>query len=363
MKTITPQEFDSITDLRSEGLTALQPGVIEKDLLVTEALQVAVNLHNPDIRPVFCGGTCLSKAHRLINRMSEDIDFKLVVTEGLSRSGKKRALSRFKRQLVSALQEAGFEISPDGVRARNENKYIEIILGYKSQFEDVYSMRPEVKVELSALPPLLPTASFPVCSMMDELAGKPRSDLEIECIGYAETLSEKVLSFLRRTAEHRAGRTRGQYDERLIRHIYDVHSIITAHPKMQLPVDHFAGVVAGDAAQFQNQYPEFAANAIGEMQKVLEELKSGTGDFERYYGEFVDELVFGRKVPFSEACSSFSRVAESFLQSLEPALKQEALSAWEAYQENGLHLSSEEADAWLAKLEAGEDVEPPKCHV
>ncbi len=44
------------------------------------------------------------------------------------------------------------------------------------------------------------------------------------------------------------------------------------------------------------------------------------------------------------------------------AFKQDALRAWEAYQENGLHLTLEEADAWLAKLEAGEDVELPKCH-
>ncbi len=45
------------------------------------------------------------------------------------------------------------------------------------------------------------------------------------------------------------------------------------------------------------------------------------------------------------------------------AFKQDALHAWEAYQENGLHLTLEEADAWLAKLEAGEDARLPKCHV
>ena len=39
------------------------------------------------------------------------------------------------------------------------------------------------------------------------------------------------------------------------------------------------------------------------------------------------------------------------------AFKQDALHTWEAYQENGLHLTLEEADAWLAKLEAGEDAE------
>ena len=44
------------------------------------------------------------------------------------------------------------------------------------------------------------------------------------------------------------------------------------------------------------------------------------------------------------------------------AFKQDALRAWEVYQENGLHLTFEEADTWLAKLEAGEDSELPKCH-
>lgn len=45
------------------------------------------------------------------------------------------------------------------------------------------------------------------------------------------------------------------------------------------------------------------------------------------------------------------------------SFKQDALCAWEAYQENGQHLTLEEADAWLEKLEAGEDVELPKCRV
>lgn len=45
------------------------------------------------------------------------------------------------------------------------------------------------------------------------------------------------------------------------------------------------------------------------------------------------------------------------------AFKQDAIRAWDEYQRTGLHLTLEEADAWLAKLEAGEDAELPKCHV
>lgn len=44
------------------------------------------------------------------------------------------------------------------------------------------------------------------------------------------------------------------------------------------------------------------------------------------------------------------------------SFRQDALRAWESYQENGQHLTLEEADAWLARLEAGEDAGLPKCH-
>ena len=43
-------------------------------------------------------------------------------------------------------------------------------------------------------------------------------------------------------------------------------------------------------------------------------------------------------------------------------LRQDALAAWTNFQTTGLHVNAEEADAWLAKLEAGEDAAPPECH-
>lgn len=42
--------------------------------------------------------------------------------------------------------------------------------------------------------------------------------------------------------------------------------------------------------------------------------------------------------------------------------RQETLKAWEAYRATGLHVTADEADAWLAQLEQGNDVDPPICH-
>jgi predicted transcriptional regulator len=40
----------------------------------------------------------------------------------------------------------------------------------------------------------------------------------------------------------------------------------------------------------------------------------------------------------------------------------DALAAWADYEATGLHVTGEEVDTWLARLEAGEDVEAPQAH-
>ncbi|SFV12197.1 CopG family ribbon-helix-helix protein [Pseudoduganella namucuonensis] len=45
------------------------------------------------------------------------------------------------------------------------------------------------------------------------------------------------------------------------------------------------------------------------------------------------------------------------------AFRQDTLKAWEEYRTTGLHVTADEADAWLAQLTEGNDVEPPECHV
>ena len=45
------------------------------------------------------------------------------------------------------------------------------------------------------------------------------------------------------------------------------------------------------------------------------------------------------------------------------AFRQDTIKAWEDFRLTGLHVTAEEADAWLAELEQGKDLEPPECHV
>ena len=43
------------------------------------------------------------------------------------------------------------------------------------------------------------------------------------------------------------------------------------------------------------------------------------------------------------------------------AFRQATQEAWEDYRITGRHVPAADADAWLARLEQGDDVEPPEC--
>ncbi len=43
-------------------------------------------------------------------------------------------------------------------------------------------------------------------------------------------------------------------------------------------------------------------------------------------------------------------------------VRQDAIKAWDAYQADGLHVTAQEADTWMAELEAGRDTAPPVPH-
>lgn len=316
MKTITTHEHEAIVSAIGESLTTLAEAVLEKDLLITEVLHTLATVESHGIGLVFCGGTCLSKAHAVIERMSEDVDFKLIPPKGLSRSASSRLLSQFKKHLIAVFEAAGFVVPPEQVIARDENRYILLNLHYESRFAPVASLRPEIKLELSARPPALPSSALPISTMLGAITGTPQAAFQVECISIEETLAEKVLSFLRRTAQAQAGSNRGDYDDRLVRHLYDVRAIAKAKQGLLLPHAHFGQMVLGDGFQFRHQHPEFVDDPMGQLRLALDIVRQQGGDLERNYHSFVEELVFGEPVAFSEASSVFVELADRLISQL-----------------------------------------------
>ena len=87
-----------------------------------------------EIQAVFCGGTSLSKGHGVIQRMSEDIDFKLALPTSWSRSQARRKLNACRKELAETMRAADFDLPEAGIVTLNESRYFCFSLGYLPQF-------------------------------------------------------------------------------------------------------------------------------------------------------------------------------------------------------------------------------------
>ena len=91
------------------------PALVEKDWYVVKALAAIVAVDAAPFQLVFSGGTALSRAHRLIRRMSEDIDLKIISAALPTRP----ALRHLRDVITRALLEAGFQFDPEIPRIVN----------------------------------------------------------------------------------------------------------------------------------------------------------------------------------------------------------------------------------------------------
>jgi predicted nucleotidyltransferase component of viral defense system len=97
----TTEQFEFIEDN-----FGINPVFTEKDWYTQHILGIVANFESNDFQPVFSGGTSLSKGHQLIQRFSEDVDFRMIpLKDNLTRS--------FRSNYQDRLVEAVLASSPD----------------------------------------------------------------------------------------------------------------------------------------------------------------------------------------------------------------------------------------------------------
>lgn len=177
MRTISNVQRQAIEDLSAEGLLrGLPVQTAEKDIHITDLLKALSELqvvhghfsdldtrkgeferHDTGIRLVFASGTCLSKAHGLIQRISEDLDLKVVLEPTpvpLKKGrGQRARLTTLHQQLTALLAQLQFPLLPpsanDGNSSiRDAHRYFVAGAGYQSTYDQLPSLRPELKLEV-----------------------------------------------------------------------------------------------------------------------------------------------------------------------------------------------------------------------
>lgn len=303
-----------VAESTASGITA---GLLEKDEHLTDALRAIFSLPLEHVRLVFAGGTSLSKAHGLIERMSEDVDIKVEFigeAAGLSRHKQKKQLGIIRDQIVGALGDLGLEQDADKKVTLNDRRYMHTQWAYERAYGGVASLRPNLQIELVTRPLTLEPVPCTLVSLADRMTSRAGQPFQVLTVSVAETQAEKVLSFLRRFAQHRAGKMQQSWDSALVRHIYDVHCIHASRPELvSKSLTAFDSLVQGDKDEWGTQHPEFAEDPYAVLRESLASSRVDAQTRNEYERNLLP-LVYGDFKPhFDEAFVSFEAVASALL--------------------------------------------------
>ena len=198
-----------------------------------------------------------------------------------------------------------------------KNQYIQSQWAYKRAYDGIAALRPNLQMELIARNPVLPTETISIGSLADKLAGHTGLGFSVPVISVAETLAEKVLSFLRRLALYRSGNMQQNWDKALVRHIYDVHCILSQKPDVQYAsVAAFSTLTAGDVKEFGYQDQKFAENPGAVLKSALSQIEDDA-QLRDEYNHVLLPLVYGTgKFSFDEALGSFKEISQRLITTL-----------------------------------------------
>lgn len=236
---LPPEERIIIINQVSEQ-TGLIPVAIEKDLWVMIALRA---IFNTEIGKhlVFKGGTSLSKAWRIIERFSEDIDLSIdrsffdfngnlnrTQIKNLRKASCKYINEEFQHLLADKLKEQGvkeFEISILEFE-ESDTDPIAIELRYKSLIEKQDYLPPRILIEISSRSLKEPYENRALKSLIGEMyldADFADKSINIPTVLPTRTLLEKIF-LLHEEFQKPKGKKINSH--RMTRHLYDISKLM-----------------------------------------------------------------------------------------------------------------------------------------
>lgn len=233
------ESFSELVQVTAENI-GLPQVYVEKDYWVTKALKhLSESAHVNEV--VFKGGTSLSKAYRLIDRFSEDID--LAVFAGDMNDKPRKDLLKGVETTVTN----GLILVQNDERESKGSRYRKTVYQYPRSIDgvDFGQASPELLIEINAFTHPEPYELRKMQSLIAEVLFKlGRADL-VSQFGL-DSFSVKVLSVKRTLIEKMLGAIKDSYTEnpaaRLssrIRHLYDICLILrhSEFTKWRAPLD------------------------------------------------------------------------------------------------------------------------------
>ncbi len=282
------------------------PALVEKDWYVVKALAAISTADTKPFRLVFSGGTALSRAHRLIRRMSEDIDLKIVADQPRSRP----ELRKLRENVTDALLRAGFGFDRENPAHRdsgNASRYTIYRLPYPPIVTGQRALRPEIQIETAIWPLRLPSVDRTVLSLWAEAFRNPPEVPSIPCVALTETVAEKFVALTRRAGAELAD-AGGPRDKTLVRHVYDLYAV-RAHYDPAALVALAREIMLADAEAYGHQFPAYREDPVAETLRAVAGLASDDR-FAQGYATFLRDMVYGEAPDFKTAIATLSALAD-----------------------------------------------------
>ena len=194
--------------------------LLEKDYYVVQVIKKLSELQFDNGRLLFGGGTSLFKGHKVINRFSEDIDFRFVSEAPLNRNQKSKIKHKI-TEFLEALPDFTFHETP---RAQNGNTKIDYRLKYpQADSSPRDGLRPYIRLEVFFAGVNYPAVSRSIGSLYNEYAGAV-PEVEFSCVALEDTAIDKVSAFLWRVLSRDRTVPLGTLhnDPTIIRHLHDI---------------------------------------------------------------------------------------------------------------------------------------------
>lgn len=277
--------------------TAVTLGIPEtfiiKDHFITQAIHLLTRVDDDYFALIFQGGTSLSKGYQMIDRMSEDVDFRVILkpaAKALGKGARRSKLRLFRYTLIDTLNKAGFKVPEETIRVFYEGRYMNLAVIYELSDRITY-LKPHIKIECFFGELMLPAVSLPITSLTKLTVGDTCSDasLLVDCTALDETAAEKWVALTRRIANT----TIKQHaeDKHLVRHLYDLYHLSTS---ALLTGDYcrIASVIMEkDRQQFKHDNEDYFLNPTHASKMALDKLYEDK-QWESYWSYFLEQMVY-----------------------------------------------------------------------
>jgi len=268
---------------------------VEKDYWVTYILKALSQSEHIE-QAIFKGGTALSKAYRVIERFSEDIDLAVISTDMTSNQTKK-LIKRIEKSII----DSNFREIVDHIQVSKGSEFRKTVYDYaKLKRGDFGHANSNIIVELNSFAQPHPYQLQEISSYIYDFLLDKADDIiteyqlepfSVNVLDYRRTFCEKLSAIARASHE-----SNSDFDElkKKIRHLYDLYYLMQEEEIIQfLNSDNFVTMIQSvrldDSRQFHSEWAMIPLHTTA----IFSDTSVVLGMIESYYSSNFADLVYG----------------------------------------------------------------------